>query len=61
MDTEEARRAAQARRDAWWTAKVVNLARYRKEKESRQREVESRPTRPPDQVHQPSSRPDPRR
>ena len=39
MERDDERRAAQARRDAWWTAKVVHLTQYREEKERLQQEA----------------------
>ncbi len=40
MERDDEQRAAQARRDAWWTAKVVHLTQYREEKKRLQREAE---------------------
>ncbi len=40
MERDDERRAAQARRDAWWTAKVVHLTQYREEKERLQQEAD---------------------
>ncbi len=40
MERDDERRAAQARRDAWWTAKVVHLTQYREEKARLHQEAE---------------------